>query len=296
MMTGITGNHLEGDPSHFLELEYGRSDFLLQSDLARTRPNVGSLNLATDGRPQRSARWRELFEPVGLHDQLRGALVSPTGCWGFFSLCREKNEVFSASEVSTVAVLLRALADGLRVAVLREKAQRPGTSRDPALLILSDDMRVVEASDSAQHVFARPVEIGGVAPTEILAVAVRAKLAMEKGPSGPLAMTRVGDPNGWLRVQAIPLAGEEESRIAVIVEHARPADVAELTLQAHDLTRREAEVTRHVLAGCSTDEIAHRLHVSPLTVQQHLKSVFGKLGVGSRRELIATLFFKQVAH
>jgi len=77
---------------------------------------------------------------------------------------------------------------------------------------------------------------------------------------------------------------------AVILEPGRPADIAPLLLQAYGLTRREAEVAQLVLRGLSTTAIAATLAISDLTVQQHLKLVFHKVGVGSRRELVAQIF------
>ena len=51
------------------------------------------------------------------------------------------------------------------------------------------------------------------------------------------------------------------------------------------LTRAEAEVVRLVADGGTNREVAGRLFLSPHTVNTHLRSAFGKLGVRSRVEL-----------
>jgi DNA-binding CsgD family transcriptional regulator len=81
------------------------------------------------------------------------------------------------------------------------------------------------------------------------------------------------------------------SRVAVIVEPAHPAWIAPLLMAAYGLTDREQEVTRLVLQGESTAQIAERLVVSAHTVQQHLEAVFEKTAVHSRRDLAGKVFF-----
>jgi DNA-binding CsgD family transcriptional regulator len=66
-------------------------------------------------------------------------------------------------------------------------------------------------------------------------------------------------------------------------------DVLRMRLLAAVLTEREREVCDHVLAGRSTEQIARALFISANTVQDHLKSVFAKTGVRSRRELAGEL-------
>lgn len=52
------------------------------------------------------------------------------------------------------------------------------------------------------------------------------------------------------------------------------------------LRPREAEVVRHVVAGCTSKEIARLLKISPLTVQKHRERAREKLGVHSVGEMI----------
>lgn len=57
--------------------------------------------------------------------------------------------------------------------------------------------------------------------------------------------------------------------------------------EAEPLTARELEVLRLVVQGVRNGEIAQRLSISIKTVETHLTSIYGKLGVQSRAEAIA---------
>ncbi len=92
-------------------------------------------------------------------------------------------------------------------------------------------------------------------------------------------------------------AGLGEGRhIAVVIEPAKPAELAPIILLAHGLTRREGQVAQLALHGKTNKGVAHALRISEHTVEDHLKAIFAKIGVSSRGELTATILAEHYTH
>lgn len=91
-------------------------------------------------------------------------------------------------------------------------------------------------------------------------------------------------------VEAAPLeGGQRDGEIAVSLRAATTAETFDLLCRVYALSGRERDVVALLVAGLETRAISQRLFVSAHTVQDHLKSVFDKTGIHSRRELLATL-------
>lgn len=71
-----------------------------------------------------------------------------------------------------------------------------------------------------------------------------------------------------------------DSSVVVMLEAARPAEMAPLRDDPYRFTDSERRVTELVAQGLSTRQIAGRLHLSPYTVQDQPKAIFAKSGLG----------------
>ena len=81
------------------------------------------------------------------------------------------------------------------------------------------------------------------------------------------------------------VAGIRAAAAGASVEQAKTEVAPELV--ARSLSAREREVLAHLAAGVSTEEIAGMLHISPVTVRNHVQRILGKLGAHSRLEAVA---------
>ena len=87
-------------------------------------------------------------------------------------------------------------------------------------------------------------------------------------------------------------SGGIPGRTVIVVEPARPEEVAWLNVATYGLlSPQEEDVVKLVARGLSTNQISYALFTSEYTVQNHLWSVFEKVGVRIRRELVKRLFF-----
>lgn len=268
--------------------------------LARAAGPVGHLYGSTGGQPDRSARHREIFAPLGLGDELRAALVAGGQCWGILCLNRARGgRPYGDEDVARLARLAPHLAAGLRAALLLDHVDAVPAEEGPRLIVLAEDLTVVATTAAAERWLAelqdwpRRRDL----PNAVLVLVARLRGLEREGGPHVLARVRVRTPSGrWLLLHAARLAGAGGAgAIAIITEVARPAAIAPLILQAYGLTEREAQVARLVLRGAATREIAASLAVAAATVQQHLKAIFDKTGVRSRRELVAQIFGQQYA-
>lgn len=298
----LTSHHQEGlpeFPAEWAAQEYADDgDVNHLADVARSASGISTLHDATGNRPESSPRWHANMA-YGGDQELVAALRTRTGqVWGSLSLYREPDQPrFDGTELDFVSSLAPVLADGVRRGLLVGEAVEPEGPDAPALVVLTSEWTVESVSPGADrwlHELPDTAWPAGRLPPSMLAVAGRALTLAETASaadSGRVAVARVLTRSGtWLVLHGVPMVADGKRRVAVIVEPAHPARILPLLMSAYGLTEREQELTRLVLQGCSTAEIAERLVISSHTVQQHLKSVFDKTGVHSRRELVSTVF------
>src|SRR5579863_2004743 len=82
----FTGTYQEEIPAstkpYFVQNEFGADDVNKWSDVARDRDGVRTLIQATDGVMSRSARYSEIFQPLGFADELRAVFRVSGATWG----------------------------------------------------------------------------------------------------------------------------------------------------------------------------------------------------------------------
>jgi DNA-binding CsgD family transcriptional regulator len=282
------------------ETEFLVEDFLRFGDLARAPQPAASLRRATDGRPARSQRYRAVHDALGLSDELRAVFRTDRGAWGFISLWRrEDQQPFSAAEEKLLADLSAAVAQPFRrAALLRELPAEVGMEA-PGLLTFDASGVLESLNEPAEAWLAelpQPAVIGRrgevVLPTELLTVSAKAR-AIAAGLDEGAARARIQTGSGrWLVIHGFALrtADGPTDRTALVVEPARASQVMPIIVGAYELTPREQQISQMISYGLSTAEVATRLNLSPHTVRDYLKQVFGKVGVSSRGELVAKIY------
>jgi DNA-binding CsgD family transcriptional regulator len=263
-------------------------------ELARNRERVGVLSAVTGGDLARSQRWRESLERFGTGDELRVVAADERGCWARFDLWRDRDDrPFDAEDARLVRDASRILGRAVRRATVGLRQVASAAPIESGVLLVGADFRPRGATPPI-HAWFRALNPAGMPyPNGIPSLvwsALGRLVSVERGedPERPVRLrTRAAD-GRWAVVEGARL-DDAERTIAITVRAASVDEILGLVCRAYGLSSRECELVSFVAQGKEKRAIAEQMLISRYTVQDHLKSIFEKLGVHSRLELVTQL-------
>ena len=277
--------------------EYVVDDANTFAQLARRRVPVATLAQATRGHLERSARYRVLLEPSGIPHELRAAFVIRGRVWGALHVARrDVSGAFSQRDVDVLARIAGQIAHGIRGSLRFDAARRASGTEAPGLLVLDAGDEIELLTSPARPLLASltngaNVLEQGKLPSAVLALASFLR-SQDAANAGGGSVVTVPGRAGWVTLHGSK-PDPAADRIAIVIEPASGPRAATLRLEAHGATPREREVATLLARGLTNPEIAEALCLSAHTVQDHTKSLFEKLGVGSRQEFVARVFLDE---
>jgi DNA-binding CsgD family transcriptional regulator len=274
-----------------LALEYSTDSFAAKHVLAQRANAAASMSGETGGDLARSPRWDEVMRPVGIGDVAAVACRDALGCWGWVEAYRDRaDHAFDDEDLALLAAVGPALGAALRRTMYSAGPSATDEPAGPGILVLDDALAPVSWTAAARSwIDALPgaqfLAALGMLPSVIYPAAATAKSGIES--AGAHAIVQTID-RRWLMIEAARLEGDDDDeQVVVTLRAATAAETFDRLCRAYALSERERQVVAAVVAGLDTRAITRRLFISRYTVQDHLKSVFRKTDVSSRRELLA---------
>jgi DNA-binding CsgD family transcriptional regulator len=204
--------------------------------------------------------------------------------WGALVLFRS-GRAFSEEDADNALALAGPLTATVRRYPVRESTRRRAPL-PPGVISVDSGNRVTAVSLRAQE-WLTDLCPGGADELEIddvMRVVYDVARAARSDPTR--ASCRVRTASGrWLSVHGEPV--EDGASVVLgpaVVDHVLPAAAAWL-----GWTRREHDVVTLAARGLPSRQVARRLALSELTVNDHLRAVYRKAAVSGRQELLARL-------
>jgi DNA-binding CsgD family transcriptional regulator len=245
--------------------------------------------LVADHRPERDPYYRFHVLPFGYRHEIQFMCVSSDLPRALFTFNRRAEKgPFEARHLRLLEAVAPHVGTAMHAACVRAALEeRP--AEGTGLIVLGPD-GTIELANAAGR---RALDGSREAPPPIALQVFLGLLrrALREGQAPLIRTLSFTDPatRQAYRVIGETTIGEDgHPRMTALLEPARPLD-SHVGLLRLGLTAREAGVVAQVLRDENLEAVAGRLGCASATVTKHLKNVFAKLGVGSRRELALRL-------
>lgn len=244
---------------------------------------------ALGDRASDSRLWREVQSRHEVRDVASVVFGDAFGCWGFLDLWTSGR--YDDDDLGLLADVAPVITRGLRLHQARNfdfPAMGEQPPSGPVVLLLDDHSGVIGQTTNAETwldvLLPHP---DGSDPIPACAYNVAGQLAaVEQGVDDHQPVARVHLANGvWVTLQASRMAPTDT--IAVTIEPSTIVDRLDLFSRTHGLSKREHQLLTHLAQGLDTRDAAARMCLSPHTIQDHLKSIFVKTDLHSRRVVLS---------
>ncbi|MEK5038319.1 helix-turn-helix transcriptional regulator [Sporosarcina sp. FSL K6-3457] len=289
----ITDERIELLHPELFENEYIEQDINRYSCLLNEKTYCNTLYEGTKGELSSSKRFHKILSPAKFHDELRAVLVHKERCYGFLTLFRTQEQgFFSLEDIAYMKRSIPSIAKGLKDSIYQSYQTSKmihAASVETGIIILNQDFEIISTNQTGIHLVEWLRQQENIEnhqlPRPIRAICSQVTSSFSTNNSKVIvhAFNQL-----FMSITASPLL-TSSSQIALLIERIRPREMNRLLVELFDLTKREHELVEELLKGNSTKMIADKLYISSYTVQDHLKSIFNKTGVNSRRELIGKI-------
>lgn len=266
----------------------------------------------------RSDFYQLLARPTGFHDGLRAAVCDGTQPLGILGLGRRINEVeFRRGELRPLAALLPYLGHAL--AVPADTPVQFTEAEDEGLLIVDAQAHICHQSAEAHrliylatHPSISAAGIADRAGRDQLHAGLTQLVEQLKASTVAASSSDVSAPPVWRHTNAwgefvfraywmdeagasgdltaTEIAPEPVQQIVVSVRRSEPRILKLLRrLDAYALSPRQREIGLWLAQGTSFSELARRFDISVRTAETHARSLYDKLDVRNRVELVNQL-------
>lgn len=174
-------------------------------------------------------------------------------------------------------------ADIIPHAILAMEAAKPD------LIVFSHNRKSIDSLSNLGDL----IKAGGKAPLVLLTSSRDPKLSAVAESAGARWITQKQETENDFRMalERAYLGEVGIHRFSAALRVSKNNQNGDLKLSLNgSLTGRERQVAELVSRGCTNRQVGDRLGITEVTVRHHLSSIFGKLGIANRFELIARAY------
>lgn len=253
-------------------LEGVRADIAEPWDPRAPDPDETNRFVAMEFDPERlidrdeSSILQQVYGRGRIAAQTRALMYEDERLMGWIGMMRRRDEPFGQRTVDILNRVLPALRAALGT------AHRSGEElTDPVDFVLEPGGPSVEYASEQARSWLSPASID-----ELTSLVQRT----EREQSLPAVVVYEG-----CRLRIARLDGALGARYSVTIEQFEPPRLGPKA----QLTPRQREVAEYAAAGATAAEIADTLEISTATVHDHIRSIYERLGIGSRAELASLI-------